>query len=174
MIIPVLGKLLYRHHILKKLEYSFCPLTSWGNSQLNTTTKPLFEETLQIVFECFEKHKKGRSILPIECLKNYELIYNENDDKHILSDDNQVFSERTPLRPLTKDSLPYRSNWIRTLSSVNATRASSTVTKSNNSDILPLTSEKIAKLNSNSNSNKKTNFATFSIKIFSKFHYNYG
>ncbi|CAF2494573.1 unnamed protein product [Rotaria sp. Silwood2] len=76
------------------LEVNDNPGVGWGNPQLNTTTKPLFEETLNIVFECFEKYKNNQSLLPIECLKNYQLIYNEDDDIDRLShDDNQLFTD---------------------------------------------------------------------------------
>ena len=79
MIIPVLGNINLFFFVLRKNCF-YLNINRWGNSQVNTTTKPLFEETLDIILECFEKHKKGRPLLPIECLKNYQLIYNENND----------------------------------------------------------------------------------------------
>ncbi|CAF3871830.1 unnamed protein product [Rotaria sp. Silwood2] len=88
------------------LEVNDNPGVGWGNPQLNTTTKPLFEETLNIVFECFEKYKNNQSLLPIECLKNYQLIYNEDDDIDRLShDDNQLFTDRLSIRYVTKENL---------------------------------------------------------------------
>lgn len=87
---------------------------SWGNSRLNTTTKPLFEETLSIVFECFDKFNNNRPILPIDCLKNYQLIYNEDDDVLAAQrDDNQVVFERLSLRYPVKESLSCRSSITR-------------------------------------------------------------
>ena len=77
---------------------------------MNSTTKPLFEETLNIVFECFDKHQKGQPLLPVRCLKDYQLIYDENDDlDRLLYDDNQVFSERASTRYSVRD-LPTRSS----------------------------------------------------------------
>lgn len=91
---------------------------------MNTTTKPLFEETLNIVFECFEKYKKGKDLLPIECLQNYQLIYNEDDDadrQH--KDDNQIFTERLSIRYANKESLS-RTSFRRFFPRVNTSRTS--------------------------------------------------
>ena len=112
---------------------------------MNTTTKPLFEETLNIVFECFEKHKKGRPLLPIDCLKNYQLIYDENNDsENLLRDDNQVFSERTSSRYSIRDT-PSRLHLQRTLPRIGTSRTSMTtitVDSSVNTEILfPLVNE---------------------------------
>lgn len=98
----------------------------WGNTQVNTTTRPLFEETLNIVFECFEKYKKKRPFLPMNCLQNYQLIYNENDDddkRH--QDETQVYNERAPTRYSIRD-LPSRSNYSRILPRVGTSRTSMT------------------------------------------------
>jgi hypothetical protein len=95
---------------------------------VNTTTKPLFEETLDIVFECFDKYKSGRPLLPVECLKDYQLIYNENkDDESIINDDNQLFTERVPTRHSIKD-LSSRSSFNRSLPRINTSRTSTTTT----------------------------------------------
>lgn len=112
---------------------------------MNTTTKPLFEETLNIVFECFDKHKKGRALLPIDCLKNYQLIYDENNDtENLLRDDNQVFSERASSRYSIRD-LPSRSQHYRTLPRIGTSRTSMTtitLDSSVNTEImLPLVNE---------------------------------
>jgi hypothetical protein len=128
-------------------------MNSWGNTQVNTTTKPLFEETLNIVFECFDKYKRGRPILPIECLNNYQLIYNENNDKENLErDDNQVFTDRTSTRYLIRD-LPSRSSSLsRTFPRINASRTSTITTPpdsstSSNGTILPSVPEPISNKN---------------------------
>ena len=89
---------------------------------MNTTTKPLFEETLDIVFECFDKFQNSRPILPVECLKNYQLIYNEDDDQTILRDDNQVVIERLSLRYSMKDPSTPRSNAHRLLTRISTAR----------------------------------------------------
>jgi hypothetical protein len=107
---------------------------------VNTTTKPLFEETLNIVFECFDKYKNKRQLLPIECLKNYQQIYNEdNDTENLQIDDNQVFSERTTTRYSIRD-LPSRSYSQRMLPRINTSRTSTTSTTDisiNNESNLP-------------------------------------
>ncbi|CAF0886163.1 unnamed protein product, partial [Didymodactylos carnosus] len=78
------------------LEVNDNPGVGWGNTRVNTTTKPLFEETLDIVWECFQKNKNGKSLLPIECLKNYQLIYNEDDDNISTSrDESQSYIQRS-------------------------------------------------------------------------------
>lgn len=89
---------------------------------MNTTTKPLFEETLDIVFECFDKFQNSRPILPVECLKNYQLIYNEDDDQTILRDDNQVVIERLSLRYSMKDPSTPRPNAHRLLTRISTAR----------------------------------------------------
>ena len=100
---------------------------SWGNTQVNTTTKPLFEETLDIILECFDKHKHNRPFLPITCLKDYQLIYNESDDaESILRDDNQVYTERTSTRYLIRDSVSRASFASRALPRINTSRTSTT------------------------------------------------
>jgi ribosomal protein S21 len=110
---------------LKKIDFH---IKSWGNTQVNTTTRPLFEETLNIVLECFDKYKHNRTLLPINCLNNYQLIYNEkNDAENLLRDDNQVFSERATARYSIRD-LPSRlSASSRILPRVNTGRTSTTV-----------------------------------------------
>jgi len=129
----VLGKFNY-YHIVFFLKIYFY-IKRWGNSQVNTTTKPLFEETLNIVFECFDKYKHNRPLLPIECLKNYQLIYTENNDAENLErDDNQVFTERTATRYSIRD-LPSRSS-SRTLPRINISRTSTTTDTSTTSDII--------------------------------------
>ena len=102
---------------------------------MNTTTKPLFEETLNIVFECLDKYKNAQPLLPIECLKNYQLIYNEDDDQTITRDDNQVVIERLSLRYAIKET-PSRASAHRSLPRVNITRAT-TSNPSDSSDSLP-------------------------------------
>ncbi|CAF4352338.1 unnamed protein product, partial [Adineta steineri] len=110
------------------LEVNDNPGVGWGNTQVNTTTKPLFEETLNIVFECFDNYKNKRPVLPVECLKNYKLIYNENDDAaSILNDDIQVFNERATVRPTIKDLRP-RTPLTKTLPQINANRSSTAAT----------------------------------------------
>jgi hypothetical protein len=90
-IIQVLGKI--NRKMLEKNTISSL-LHRWGNPCLNALTKPLFDETLNIVMECLAKHQHGRSLLPIECLKDYQLIYNEDDDAmRSLQDDKQALSE---------------------------------------------------------------------------------
>jgi hypothetical protein len=129
----VLGKFNYYHIVFFKKIYFY--IKRWGNSQVNTTTKPLFEETLNIVFECFDKYKHNRPLLPIECLKNYQLIYTENNDAENLErDDNQVFTERTAARYSIRD-LPSRSS-SRILPRINTSRASTTTDTSATSDII--------------------------------------
>lgn len=104
---------------------------------MNTTTKPLFEETLNIVFECFEKYKHKRALLPINCLNNYQLIYNEmNDVDNLLRDDNQVFSERVSTRYSIRDSPSRTSNSSRTLPRINTSRTSTTTETSTSSEII--------------------------------------
>lgn len=94
-IIPVLGKC----SLVPELLRCVILRCRWGNSRLNTTTKPLFEETLNIVFECLDKYTSGHPLLPIECLKNYQLIYNEDDDMStLLRDDNQMLTDRLAIR----------------------------------------------------------------------------
>lgn len=96
----------------------------WGNARLNTSTKPLFEETLNIVFECFEKYNKKQPILPIQCLQNYQLIYDEdNDAERLLRDDNQIFTERLSIRYAKRD-LASRATHRRLVSRVNTSRSS--------------------------------------------------
>lgn len=91
---------------------------------MNTTTKPLFEETLNIVFECFGKYRNGQPILPVECLKNYQLIYNEDDDvQQSLRDDNQLCSEHLAIRYATKESTS-RTSLYRTQLRVTTSRIS--------------------------------------------------
>lgn len=112
---------------------------------MNTTTKPLFEETLSIVLECFEKYKKKRPLLPIECLKNYQLIYDESDDEEkLLQDDNQVFSERAPMRYSVRD-IPSRLSFQRSLPRLGTSRTSMTTltvdTSITNEPILPVVNE---------------------------------
>ena len=99
-------------------------MDSWGNARLNTSTKPLFEETLNIVFECFEKYNKNQTILPVQCLQNYELIYDEdNDTERLLRDDNQIFTERLSIRYAKRDVVS-RATHRRLLSRVNTSRSS--------------------------------------------------
>ncbi|CAF2162437.1 unnamed protein product [Rotaria magnacalcarata] len=122
------------------LEINDNPGVGWGNPRLNTTTKPLFEETLDIVFECFEKFKNNESLLPIQCLKNYKLIYNEDDDvDRLLRDDNQLFSDRLSIRYAIKDILA-RPSFHRTLIQTNTSRTivNQVVDNNNNNVILPL------------------------------------
>ncbi|CAF1241866.1 unnamed protein product [Adineta ricciae] len=89
------------------LEINDNPGVGWGNSLVNTTTKPLIEETLNIVCECLEKHKNKQALLPINCLKNYELIYNEHDDvTRLLMDDNQIFTDQYSIRYAIKETTP--------------------------------------------------------------------
>ncbi|CAF1272039.1 unnamed protein product [Didymodactylos carnosus] len=79
------------------LEINDNPGVGWGNTRVNTTTKPLFEETLDIVWECFQKNKSGKPLLPIECLKNYHLIYNDDDDNvSLIPDENHSFIQCSP------------------------------------------------------------------------------
>jgi hypothetical protein len=104
----------------------------------------LFEETLNIVFECFEKYKKNQSLLPIECLHNYQLIYNEDDDdERIQRDDNQLFSERLSIRYRNRQS-PVRTALHRMLPRVNTSRTNQNDNK-NNDIILPLVNIKNSK-----------------------------
>ena len=116
---------------------------SWGNPRLNIATKPLFEETLDIVFECFEKYRKAQPLLPIHCLRNYKLIYNEDDDTdQLLRDDNQVFTERLTIRYAKKDVSSRTAN-RRTLPRVNTSRTSihqnvNTPDMEKNNIVLPL------------------------------------
>ena len=92
---------------------------------MNTTTKPLFEETLNIVLECFDKYKHNRPLLPISCLNNYELIYNEqNDAENLVHDDNQIFAERATARYSARENSSRLSASTRTLPRVNGSRAS--------------------------------------------------
>ena len=64
----------------------------------------------------------------MECLKNYQLIYDETNDKEdLLLDDNQVFSERTPTRYSLRD-LPSRSSSQKMLPRINTSRTSTTST----------------------------------------------
>lgn len=109
---------------------------------MNTTTKPLFEETLNIVFECFEKHRHGQPLLPMECLKNYQLIYDENNDaENILHDDNQVFSDRSSVRPTIRE-MSVRSSLPRAPSRIKSARKTTAASTIVNSDIVaPLTEE---------------------------------
>jgi predicted transcriptional regulator len=111
----------------------------WGNTQVNTTTRPLFEETLNIVLECFDKYKHNRTLLPINCLNNYQLIYNENyDTENLLRDDSQVFSERATARYSIRDLPSRASTSSRTLPRVNTSRTSATAdTNGSNNDIIP-------------------------------------
>ena len=110
---------------------------------MNTTTKPLFEETLNIVFECFEKYKHNRPLLPMNCLNNYQLIYNENqDNENLLRDDNQVFSERVSTRYSIRDTPSRASNSSRLLPRINTSRTSTTTETSTTSEtILPVVLE---------------------------------
>ncbi|CAF0896827.1 unnamed protein product [Rotaria sordida] len=105
------------------LEINDNPGVGWGNSRLNTATKPLFEETLNIVFECFKKYKNNQSLLPIECLKNYQLIYNEdNDTDRLIRDDNQLFTDRLSIRYVIKETSS-RTYFHRILPHVNTSRS---------------------------------------------------
>ncbi|CAF3340260.1 unnamed protein product [Rotaria sp. Silwood1] len=114
------------------LEINDNPGVGWGNPRLNTTTKPLFEETLNIVFECFEKYKNNQSLLPIECLKDYQLIYNEDDDSdRLLRDDNQLFTDRLSIRYVTKE-VSSRTYFHRILPNAHTNRTS---TNKNDNDI---------------------------------------
>ncbi|CAF0855544.1 unnamed protein product [Rotaria sp. Silwood1] len=124
------------------LEVNDNPGVGWGNSQVNSTTKPLFEETLNIVLECFDKHKHSHPLLPIECLKNYQLIYDENNDaENILHDDNQVFNERITARHSIKDS-PADSPLTGTIPHIKSSRIPITTATSTTSEIIsPVTSE---------------------------------
>ena len=80
--------------------------------------------------ECFEKHKRGRSILPINCLKNYQLIYDEkNDVEHLTHDDNQVFSDRSTARTLFRETSS-RSLISKTLPQINTSRTTNTCSSS--------------------------------------------
>ncbi|CAF3481940.1 unnamed protein product [Adineta steineri] len=129
------------------LEVNDNPGVGWGNTQVNTTTKPLFEETLNIVFECFDNYKNKRPVLPVQCLKNYKLIYNENDDAaSILNDDIQVFNERATVRPTIKDLRP-RTPLTKTLPQINANRSSTAATSTdlvvNSENTPPSTNEPI-------------------------------
>ncbi|CAM4857528.1 unnamed protein product [Rotaria socialis] len=139
------------------LEVNDNPGVGWGNTQVNITTKPLFEETLNIVFECFEKHSNGQSLLPIQCLKNYQLIYDENNDtEKILHDDNQIFSERSSVRPLTRD-FSVRSYLTRTATRIKSGQTSTATSTVVNSDIIiPLTIEPNFDRNINSKETKET------------------
>ena len=104
--------------------FYFISRHSWGNPRLNTSTKPLFEETLNIVFECFEKYNKQQAILPIQCLQNYELIYDEDDDvERLARDDNQIFTERLSIRYAKREAVS-RAAHRRLLSRVNTSRSS--------------------------------------------------
>ena len=105
---------------------------------MNTTTKPLFEETLNIVLECLEKYKRSQPFLPVECLKNYQLIYNENDDaERLLLDDNQSFTECLSIRYVIKDP-SLRTCFHRILPGVNTNRISANETdhRSNKDNII--------------------------------------
>lgn len=106
---------------------------------MNTTTKPLFEETLNIVFECLEKYKNDKPLLPVECLKNYQLIYNEDDDSNrLLLDDNQLSMDRLSIRYAIKDSTS-RTSARRTLPRLNTARTPTNPNDNiNNHTILPL------------------------------------
>lgn len=133
MIIPVLGKR-NLHFLLFIFRES---IDRWGNTQVNTTTKPLFEETLNIVLECFDKYKHNRPLLPISCLNNYQLIYNENqDNENLLRDDNQVFSERVSTRYSVRDSPSRSSNSSRTLPRINTSRTSTTTDTSTSTEVM--------------------------------------
>ena len=138
MTIPVLGK--FKQPIFL---FEFLSIDRWGNTQVNTTTKPLFEETLNIVFECFDKYKHNRPLLPVSCLNNYQLIYNENEDnENLLRDDNQVFSERVSTRYSIRDSPSRASNSSRTLPRINTSRTSTTTDTSTSSEMtLPVVVE---------------------------------
>ncbi|CAF1167043.1 unnamed protein product [Adineta ricciae] len=106
------------------LEINDNPGVGWGNSLVNTTTKPLIEETLNIVCECLEKHKNKQTLLPINCLKNYELIYNEHDDvNRLLMDDNQIFTDQYSIRYAIKETTP-RKTHRRAVPHIHTSRAS--------------------------------------------------
>ncbi|CAF0742579.1 unnamed protein product [Rotaria sordida] len=138
------------------LEVNDNPGVGWGNTQLNTTTKPLFEETLNIVLDCFEKYKHRRPLLPVECLKNYQLIYDENNDAEtILRDDNQIFSERMQIRHSIRDSTT-DSSLTHTTPRIKSSRIPTTTATiiTRGEVILPLTSE--TNLNKNINSRERT------------------
>jgi hypothetical protein len=75
------------------------------------------------VLECLDKHKSGRSLLPINCLRHYQLIYDENNDKDkLLDDDHQVFSERSATRTNVQQSST-STNVSRTSTSANTVDA---------------------------------------------------
>ncbi|CAF1376980.1 unnamed protein product [Adineta steineri] len=135
------------------LEINDNPGVGWGNSLVNTTTKPLLDETLSIVCECLNKHKNQQPLLPIGCLKNYQLIYNEDDDANrLLLDDNQVFTEQLNIRYALKENSP-RKPVRRTLPNINVSRASIYpndvyTSDSNNNILLPLNLVNIENSNS--------------------------
>ncbi|UJR23720.1 hypothetical protein I4U23_026700 [Adineta vaga] len=118
------------------LEVNDNPGVGWGNTQVNTTTKPLFEETLNIVLECFDKYRTNHSLLPVQCLKNYQLIYNENDDKErMIYDDNQLFTDKSTTRPTTKEA-PTPSTLNGILPRISTARQSTVTTPSIATDLI--------------------------------------
>lgn len=132
---------------------------SWGNTQVNTTTKPLFEETLNIVFECFDKYKHNRPLLPVQCLKNYSMIYNESDDKErLVLDDNQIFSDKVVPRPTTKEAPPQSSSNGTTLPRLSNTRQSTVPTSSATTDIITRSDSILPAANSEINLSKSMEF----------------
>lgn len=94
---------------------------------------------MNIVLECFDKYKNGQSLLPVQCLKNYQLIYNEDDDHTLSKDDNQLVTERLYLRYTTRETTT-RGNVHRLLPRMNTSRGpfnASDSSESTNSDSLP-------------------------------------
>ncbi|CAF1532309.1 unnamed protein product [Adineta ricciae] len=141
------------------LEVNDNPGVGWGNTQVNTTTKPLFEETLNIVFECFDKYKHNRPILPVQCLKNYSLIYNESDDKErMVLDDNQLFSDKVVPRPTTKEAPAQPSSNSTALPRLSNTRQSTVTTPSATTEIIARSESILPATNSEVNLSKSMEF----------------
>ncbi len=130
-----------------------------------------------------EKYKNNQSLLPIQCLKNYQLIYNEDDDiDRRLLDDNQIFTERLSIRYAIKDGLT-RKTLRRILPHINVSRTSSyqsdTNTNNTNDVIRPLlnienstssiiraTSANAALLNDTSLSSSIVNATNYTSELF--------
>jgi hypothetical protein len=130
-----------------------------------------------------EKYKNNQSLLPIQCLKNYQLIYNEDDDiDRRLLDDNQIFTERLSIRYAIKESLT-RKTLRRILPHINVSRTSSyqsdTNTNNTNDVIRPLlnienstssiiraTSANAALLNDTSLSSSIVNATNYTSELF--------